>query len=137
MIGLELKELEELFIPAPKFAPQVCPRVYQEGSRYERRVLKELLHLELGARLHLSPWFAGPCQPDAIFEFATSLILIEIKLSSCDASVQIAKYRRALEVCGKEIFVVQIAKNVSASFPPTAESLLDLKAPFEIFHWWL
>ena len=134
MIGLEL---EALFVPAPKFAPRVRPRVYQEGSRYERRVLKELLHLSLGARLHLSPWLAGPCQPDAILEFATSLILIEIKLSSCDASKQIAKYRRALEACEKEVFAVQIAKNVSPSFPPTAESFLELKAPFEILHWWL
>ena len=134
MTGLEL---ERLFISPPEFATKPKPRPFLEGLRYELRVAKRLRRETLGAKLHLSPWLAGPCQPDAILEFATSLILIEIKLSSCDASKQIAKYRRALEACGKEVFAVQIAKNVSSSFPPTAESLLELKAPFEILHWWL
>jgi len=129
--------LESLFIKAPGFHPRVRPRVFAEGSRYERRVLKELLRLGLGARLHLSPWLAGPCQPDAILEFSTSLLVVESKLSACDARRQTAKYARALAPAAKQVWVVQIAKNVSPSFPPTIESLWDIKNSYEILHWWL
>lgn len=128
--------VEELFIPPPGFAPRRRPEVFVKGSRYEHRVAAKLAE-PLGAKLHLSPWLPGPCQPDAILEFSTSLILVETKLSSCDARAQLRKYACALAPAGKQIWMVQIAKNVSASFPPTVSSLYDLSAPFEVLHWWL
>lgn len=134
MTGLEV---EQLFLPAPAFQPKLRPALYTRGSRYERRMMKELLQLRLGARLHLSPWLVGPCQPDAILEFATSVLVVEAKLSACDARAQTEKYARALRFSGKQVWVVQIAKNVSASFPPTIDSLYDLKSPYEVLHWWL
>lgn len=133
MTGLEV---EGLFIPAPRFARRLRPEVFAKGSRYERRVAARLAE-PLGAKLHLSPWLPGPCQPDAILEFSTSLILVETKLSACDVQVQLQKYARALAPAGKQVWMVQIAKNVSASFPPTISSLYDLSAPFEVLHWWL
>ncbi len=134
MTGLEL---ERLFISPPAFAPKLRPRLFVEGSRYERRVRKRLEQESCGAKFHLGPWLPGPCQPDAILEFSNSLIIIEIKLSACDVREQTAKYVRAVEGAGKRIWIVQIARNVSASFPPTITSLLDLRSPFEILHWWL
>lgn len=134
MIGLEI---EKLFVAPPEFALKPKPRPFLEGLRYELRVGKRLERERLGAKLYLSPWLAGPCQPDAILEFSTSIILIEIKLSSCDITAQAAKYVRALEPVGKRIWIVQIARNVSAAFPPTINSLLDLRSTSEVLHWWL
>lgn len=134
MIGLEV---EGLFITHPKFAPRLRPRLFAEGLRYERRVMERLKAECLGARLYLGPWLAGPCQPDAILEFHTSILLIEIKLSACDITTQTAKYIRALGPTGKQVWVVQIVRNVSGSRPPTITSLYDIRSTFEILHWWL
>ena len=95
------------------------------GGAYERKVGRWLVGQSesLGWHLHDHPWlYVGDtvCQPDFLLTSPSGcIILIEVKLTECDCTVQIAKYRRAL--ASHQVTALQIARRITSR--PTVDCL--------------
>lgn len=112
-------------------APADLTPAQRRGLRYQARVGK-WLHANWSHLYEITegPWLQGPhgpCQPDFVLARRTAaedrgahLIVVETKLTQCDCSAQLARYKAALAPLGPAA-LVQIARRVTA--PPTVRDL--------------
>jgi hypothetical protein len=112
-------------IPTPHHDLPALTPAQRRGLAYQRRVGK-WLHANWTDRWEIidGPWLVGPCQPDFILlprnggETPTAaIVVIETKLTQCDCSHQLMKYRRALQHLAP-VVTIQIARRITTA--PTA-----------------
>lgn len=129
-------------VPPPTFPPGALSPAQQRGLRYQARVGRWLAQCASHRwDIHVGPWLVGPtgpCQPDFVLTPRTGgtggvapgadlneqrpIVVIETKLTQCDCTAQLAKYKRALRHLGS-VVTIQIARRVVTA--PTVRSLDD------------
>lgn len=127
------------FINAP--ANGSCAR----GLAYERKVGRALKAYcaQEGLKLWDHQWFVYKngdeikyFQPDFIIERKSDAILIEVKLTFVDTTLQVNKYLEYLKLFGLDCFPVTIVRHLTP-FAPAIITEFNEMAPNTILHLWV
>lgn len=130
---------------SPPFASTSLSGSRARGLTYERKVGKVLAAhcAKAGWKLWDHQWFAYKdelgvkyFQPDFIIERETDNVLVEVKLTLVDTSVQINKYLHYLKIFGLDCFPLVIVRNLT----PAASLIItdfDKITPNAVLHLWI
>lgn len=130
-------------IPAPSHPPAVLTPAQRAGLRYQWRVGRWLRANALSHwDLMEGPWLAGPtgpCSPDFVLtprlaaaDADHPIVLLEVKLTQCDCTLQLSRYRRALEPLGP-VVAIQVCRRVLE--PPTVRGPDDFTHDGHMLLW--